>query len=102
MADSVGNYALCFKCHSSTSIMGNASFTEHSLHINSQRTPCNTCHDPHGVGGGTANNRVLLTFHPVVVKPNGAGLLRWESRPAPAKGRCYLLCHTKDHNPLGY
>ncbi len=99
----VGNYALCFKCHSSASILGDASFKEHSRHISSERAPCSVCHDPHGVptpGTVTSNSR-LINFDTSVVKPSSGGILRFDSTGT-FKGRCYLSCHGKDHNPEIY
>lgn len=100
---SVSNYAMCFKCHSSTSILGNASFREHNLHISGQRTPCSVCHDPHGVSSpGTAtNNLALINFDVTVVRPATSGALRFESTGV-NRGRCYLSCHGKNHDPLTY
>jgi predicted CXXCH cytochrome family protein len=100
---SAANYALCFKCHSSTSILGNATFKAHNKHISGERTPCSVCHDPHGVPspGTTANNGRLINFNTAVVTPSSSGLLRWEDTGNNA-GRCYLTCHGKNHNPLSY
>jgi len=96
-------YDLCFKCHSSTSIMNNASFKYHNYHIN-KRIPCNICHDPHGIsstqGNGT-NNSNLINFNTVVVKPSSGGILRFDDQGL-YKGRCYMTCHGKNHNPLSY
>ena len=100
---SVGNYALCFKCHSSTSILGDASFGEHRKHIDSERTPCSVCHDPHGVPspGTLTNNSRLINFDTTVVRPSSGGVLRFESTGT-FRGRCYLNCHGKNHNPESY
>jgi len=48
---SQANYALCFKCHSATSVLGGATFKKHDKHVNGARTPCNVCHDPHASSG---------------------------------------------------
>ncbi|MDH4289768.1 MAG: hypothetical protein OEV65_13570, partial [Aquincola sp.] len=100
---SAANYALCFKCHSSNSILGNASFGEHNKHISGERAPCSTCHDPHGVPspGTTANNARLINFNTTVVTPSSGGVLRWESTGT-NHGRCYMTCHGKNHNPESY
>ena len=101
---SSAGYALCFSCHNETTIMGDTnSFAEHSYHIgNAVNTPCNTCHDPHGVAGGTvANNSSLINFRSSVVTPSpGNGAARWEdTNPGGRGGRCWLTCHGQDHNP---
>lgn len=98
-SESAANYALCYKCHSRTSILSNAagSFREHSKHIVGERTPCNVCHDPHGISGtqGSARNARLINFQTTVVTPNG-GNLYWE-RVGTNGGRCYLTCHGRSH-----
>lgn len=102
-AFSTTNYAMCFKCHSSTSIMADASFREHNKHVSGERTPCSVCHDPHGVPapGTTTNNSSLINFNTSVVTPSSSGILRFESLGT-FRGRCYLNCHGKNHNPLSY
>ena len=101
---SAAAYALCFKCHSATSILGDATFKEHNKHINGERTPCNVCHDPHGISstqGNTVNNSRLINFDTTIVLPSSSGARRFESTGTNA-GRCYLTCHGKNHNPLSY
>lgn len=103
--ESITAYALCYKCHNRTNILSGAlgSFTEHNLHVVGQRAPCNVCHDPHGVSstqGNATNNARLINFQTGIVTAS-AGRLRWE-RTGTNTGRCYLVCHGKDHNPLSY
>ena len=113
---SSGDYALCFKCHSESSILANASGFPHNLHVGaggggmggggmgSVNAPCNTCHDPHGISitqGNSANNSKLINFNTSVVSPNSSGLLRYESTGT-FSGRCYLSCHGMNHNPCTY
>ncbi len=101
--ESASNYALCYACHSRTSILSDQSFGEHRKHIDSENTPCNTCHDPHGVSStqGTAtNNSHLINFNTAVVSPSN-GQLRFEDQGT-FRGACYLSCHGKDHNPESY
>ena len=104
-SESATNYALCYKCHNRTSILGNASFTDHNKHIVGARTPCNICHDPHGVSatqGTTINNSKLINFDTSVVTRVSASIpIRFESTGANS-GRCYLMCHGKSHNPESY
>ncbi|MFQ5700933.1 MAG: hypothetical protein ACE5HU_03725, partial [Acidobacteriota bacterium] len=55
-------YALCFKCHSQTSIMGDNSFGEHKKHVDREGVSCIVCHDPHGISatqGNSTNNSHL-------------------------------------------
>lgn len=102
--ESAANYALCYKCHSRTSILADAtgSFREHRKHIQGEQTPCNVCHDPHGISStqGSARNARLINFQTGVVTPS-SGNLYWE-RVGTNGGRCYLNCHGKNHNPLSY
>jgi len=102
--ESTASYALCYKCHSRTSILNNATFAEHSKHISSERTPCNVCHDPHGISGtqgNATNNSRLINFDTTVVRPSSSGALRFESTGT-NRGRCYLTCHGANHNPFSY
>ncbi len=103
-SESAAAYALCYKCHSRTSILADNSFREHSRHVSGERASCNICHDPHGVSatqGNSTNNGKLINFDTSIVRPNGSGQLRFESQGV-FRGRCYLLCHGKDHNPESY
>lgn len=100
----VANFALCFACHSSTSIMANTSFREHNRHVNSARTSCNTCHDPHGVSslqGNATNNSNLINFNTNYVTASSSGILRFDDQGL-YHGRCYLTCHGENHNPYTY
>ena len=104
---SASNYALCFKCHSETSLRGNQSFIEHEQHI--EIASCATCHDPHGVPNGTtANNGSLINFDLNVVAPNsiGVGPIWTDLTPSPGSttfhGSCSLRCHGEDHNNFSY
>ena len=94
-------YALCYKCHSRTSLMADASRFPHHQHVADVRAPCNVCHDPHGVGGTLTNNSKLINFQSGVVTPSSGGILRYESTGT-FQGRCYLTCHGKNHNPYSY
>lgn len=104
--ESAANYALCYKCHSRTNIIGTGtnSFKEHNKHIVSERTPCNTCHDPHGISGtqgSMLSNSRLINFNTAVVTRSGTQPIRWE-RVGTTGGRCYLSCHGANHNPWTY
>ena len=92
-AESAANYALCYSCHSRTSILADESFTEHNKHINGESAPCSTCHDAHGIyssQGNTTNNRHLINFNTgplvgtdytgVVRKPRNNGAIAGDVR----------------------
>ncbi len=102
--ESPSAYALCYKCHDRNSILNDESFSSHRLHVVDQRTPCNVCHDPHGVSaeqGNTLNNTSLINFDIATVQPNSSGQLRYESTGR-FSGSCYLSCHGSDHAPINY
>ncbi len=111
--ESPSAYALCYKCHDRSSILGEQSFSRHNRHITGQGggpggtsgpTPCNVCHDPHGISatqGNSLNNSKLINFDISVVSPSSSGLLFFESTGTFA-GRCYLSCHGVNHNPKSY
>lgn len=103
-SESASNYALCYGCHSRTSILNNESFERHDRHITRERAPCNNCHDPHGISatqGNSVNNSKLINFNTSVVSPNSSGQLRYESTGV-FSGRCYLRCHGENHDPKSY
>ena len=103
-AESADTYALCYKCHDRSIILGIASFKEHLRHILLDNASCSICHDPHGISsaqGTTTNNAHLINFDRRFVTPSSNGALRWE-QTSPDKGRCYLSCHGHSHNPSSY
>ena len=98
-------YALCYRCHSRTSILNDESFRLHSLHIKGGGgtsrlgTSCYTCHSSHG----STEYKYLIRFNKDVVSPNSSGLLKFvEKGAASFRGDCYLSCHGVDHNPKSY
>ena len=94
--DSGTTYALCYKCHSRTSIRSNASFKEHKKHLD-EGASCTTCHDPHGV----ANATHLINFNTDIVSPATGGELKFVDNGR-FRGTCYLKCHDENHNPESY
>ena len=104
-SESSDAYALCYRCHERSSILSNASFTYHSLHIVNQNTPCSVCHDGHGISsaqGNTINNVKLMNFDTSIVAPDPVtGRLEYRSLGL-ISGQCFLSCHGKAHSPLSY
>lgn len=97
--ESASAYELCYSCHSRTSILNDESFDDHDKHIRDLRTPCNACHDPHGISftqGNSTNNAHLINFDVSIVSPMPNGALRYESTGL-FSGRCYLRCHGRNH-----
>ena len=93
-----GPYAMCGKCHSLSSIMTNASFSQHQSHINAGFT-CSTCHTAHGMSGTNPNisGQRLVNFDVNVVAQNGAAPVTYNR----ATNTCVLACHEVAHNPNG-
>jgi len=96
---SASSYALCFKCHSEQSLRNDESFKKHWEHM--QIASCATCHDPHGVPGGSSSNAALINFDLNIVAPSSSGRLEF-NRTGFQQGTCFLRCHSMDHNPLSY
>jgi len=102
--ESAAAYALCYSCHSRTSILGDNSFKEHSKHITGERTPCITCHDAHGISssqGNSTNNSNLINFWTTIVSNSSGGIRRFDDQGV-NRGRCYLTCHGANHNGWNY
>ncbi|MCF6178453.1 MAG: cytochrome c3 family protein, partial [Geopsychrobacter sp.] len=98
-------YALCYRCHERSSILGNESFAYHALHIqgngtrNFAGTSCFTCHDAHG----SRVNQYLIRFDPNVVEPNIRGDLKFKATGVASRhGSCALSCHGVEHAPKSY
>jgi predicted CXXCH cytochrome family protein len=104
-SESASAYALCYSCHERTSILGNNSFSAHSLHVVQQQTPCSVCHDSHGIasGQGSATNHAhLINFDTTVVQRDPVtGLLEYRMTGT-RTGTCYLTCHGVAHSPKSY
>ncbi|MBN1349206.1 hypothetical protein JXJ21_07345 [candidate division KSB1 bacterium] len=102
-SESYQAYELCYQCHDRNAIVNNGS-TEHARqvhrkHIVDVRTPCNVCHDPHGVQGHSH----LINFNTSVVSKSTGRMGRLEFiDDGTFAGRCYLNCHGWNHNPRSY
>ncbi|MDH5324319.1 MAG: hypothetical protein OEZ68_04510 [Gammaproteobacteria bacterium] len=101
-AESAAAYALCYKCHDRTAILGNTSFPEHQMHIVGENAPCSVCHDAHGVSAaaGGVGSIALINFDTNVVSPSG-GVINFTSTGV-FSGSCQLVCHGTDHPPEIY
>jgi predicted CXXCH cytochrome family protein len=102
--ESAATYALCYKCHDRTIVLSNTSCREHDRHVRSENASCSICHDPHGISsaqGTTTNNAHLINFDKRFVTPSSGGVLRWD-QTSPGRGRCFLTCHGRNHNPETY
>ena len=98
-------YALCYRCHERSSILGNESFPFHALHIqgNGTRefagTSCFTCHDAHG----SSVNQFLIRFNADIVEANVTGDLQFKAVGVASRhGSCALSCHGVEHDSKSY
>ena len=102
-------YALCYQCHNRNTIINSGgSFGEqvHRKHIVEEDTPCNVCHDPHGISyqqGSSMNNTHLINFDISIVQPSQGAMGRLEFiDDGDFTGQCFLYCHGRNHNPKVY
>jgi hypothetical protein len=101
--ESSSAYELCYKCHNQGSIISETGpFPYHKKHIEEEKTPCNVCHDPHGINspqGNSTNNSHLINFDISVVSPSGpgSGNLRFVDQ-GDKHGYCLLRCHNEPHS----
>ena len=91
-----GPYALCAKCHDTSQIVANTSFSEHEKHIVEAGVSCSVCHTAHGMGGTNANvsGERLVNFDINVVAANGGNPISYNR----ATGSCTLVCHGVSHS----
>ena len=97
--ESALSYELCYSCHDRNSILGDNSFGEHYLHIVDQNTPCNACHDPHGISntqGTPTNNSHLINFDINIISASGSGVVEFVDT-GHFSGYCQLRCHGRGH-----
>ena len=96
--ESPSTYAMCYKCHSRDSILGDTGFELHMIHVKTRESACTTCHDPHGV----ANTTHLINFNLDYVGPSHEnGRLEFVDFGSQS-GYCSLRCHGKDHAEEAY
>ena len=92
-------YALCYQCHEINAVK---TVHERMRTSHAKKSSCNTCHDPHGISGGTAiNNPYLINFNTNTVSVGVLGVIKYEYI-SPGHGRCTLKCHSHDHDPATY
>jgi len=102
--ESPSTYALCYRCHSRSSLLNDSSFKEHKKHIVGEDAPCSACHDGHGISasqGTSLNNTNLINFNVSYVEPNRNGVREFVDEGF-RKGRCSLKCHGEDHRNENY
>ncbi|MCP4593498.1 MAG: hypothetical protein GY842_22400 [bacterium] len=99
------SYALCYKCHQRTSILGDRSFTAHRLHVVDERTPCSACHAPHGISAtqrSGSDHTHLINFDLSIVRPDPVTQRTVFRDLGTHSGTCTLLCHGSAHEARPY
>lgn len=102
-AYNTAKYALCFQCHSESSLRNDQSFKEHDKHFRGEDASCSVCHDPHGISITQASgNRGthLVNMDLSLCSPASSRLYFQDD--GNEKGRCYVSCHGKNHTPKSY
>jgi hypothetical protein len=98
-----GPYGLCEKCHDLTNVASDASFSKHSLHINTGFS-CSVCHSAHGMGATatTITGERLVNFDVNVVAQNGSTPITYShTASSTSNNTCVLQCHGYNHNSDG-
>ncbi len=99
-SESEYDYAMCYKCHQRSSILGDQSFPLHRLHVEEERTPCSACHDAHGITttlSAGSDHTHLINFDTTIVRPESTtGRIEFRDRGRFA-GSCTLTCHGERH-----
>lgn len=95
--NSSAGYALCSKCHNLTAINN---IGPHGPHMS---YGCTTCHDPHGViGGSPSSNRAMMNFDTAIVSASTAYFGYFYRGTGSGQRGCYLRCHSQGHGPYTY
>ncbi len=98
-----GPYSLCAKCHDLSTILSNASFSKHALHINAGFS-CSVCHTAHGMGPNSSNvtGDRMVNFDLKVVAENAtSSYFRSPLSYNRSTNTCTLTCHNYRHNADG-
>jgi predicted CXXCH cytochrome family protein len=98
--NNTADYAMCYKCHSESSILNDNTFGEHRKHIDGEDAPCSVCHDPHGVQAKTQGDSThLINFDTSVVSDLNGQLYFVDY--GDRTGACVLVCHGEKHDFKG-
>ena len=93
--NSTAGSAMCAKCHNLTTVRGESPHGDHT------GVACTTCHDPHGVIGGTPGaNRAMQNFV-IGIAAKATTYFGYFYISGGQKG-CYTQCHGESHNPHTY
>lgn len=107
VAESAAAYALCYSCHSRSEYNQDAGDNVrrkiHYKHVVEVKTPCNTCHDPHGISssqGSSGRNSHLINFNTNIVSSFNGNLFFQDN--GNRTGSCNLTCHNYNHKMVTY
>ncbi len=104
-AESISSYALCYKCHNRSTLVGGSGRFPHDKHVVDKNASCAVCHDVHGLRQKIRliNFTLRTKVGNIVVSPNRNGRLEFVPDLArPGRGSCFLLCHGQDHDNRSY
>jgi hypothetical protein len=91
--NSTAGSALCNKCHNLTLLSGTPHASEH------RSAGCTTCHDPHGVIGGTPGaNRAMMNFDTAIITAGTTYYGYFYNGSGSGQKGCYLRCHGQTHS----
>ena len=92
------NFALCYKCHSSTVVDSSltTSWQYHQRHLENDQIACTSCHDSHASTGAH-----LINFNTTYATPSSNGRLEYISTGM-SHGNCSVTCHGYDHQATAY
>jgi predicted CXXCH cytochrome family protein len=114
--ESASVYALCYRCHNRTSILGDETFRKnlaalrggHSGHLvggptgTAVNAPCSACHDPHGVRddglqSGSHTHLINFDLRYVSALPGSGYNFPIFTDNGSRAGSCTLVCHGVQH-----
>jgi hypothetical protein len=102
-----GDYAVCWTCHDEAVIVNgtNAFKQHHDSHVNGAASPCFVCHDIHAPA--EPNEPGLINLEPPIQQGYDISYIEGYDKNSAfgvmyGFGYCYLTCHGKPHEPMGY
>jgi predicted CXXCH cytochrome family protein len=104
-----GDYAACWDCHSSSTILSGANAFDdlHDKHVLDKDFTCAECHDVHG--GYDSAEPGLISFSFALssgwtISLSGSTTLSsaFQFNASTGVGSCALTCHSENHNPETY
>jgi len=89
--------AICNKCHNLSTVSNERPHNDHN------GVACTTCHDPHGVIGGTPGaNRAMMNFDTGIAAKATTYYGYFYIGTGSGQKGCYTTCHGENHGPHTY